>query len=290
MPLEVKSSAKINLTLEVLYKRKDGYHQIKTILQELQLHDTIYLEELPEGELELVCEDKSLPQGEENLAFRAAKVLKEFHAPQKGARITLIKRIPVASGLGGGSSNAAAVFKGLNRLWELSLAPERLGELGALVGSDVPFFIYGGTALAEGRGELIKPLSPFPQLHVLLAAPPGKGLSAAEVYGRLSLDKISGTGRNTDKIVELLEKEAPLGHKYPEIFFRFLCNDLEGPVFLLEKDAFLLKSYLTKKRLPSLVSGSGPTVFALSRDAGKLEETAKELSLKGCRVILTKTK
>lgn len=288
MLLELKSPAKINFTLEVLYRRKDGYHQLKTVLQELQLHDTIFLEELPTGALELVCDDQSLPQGEDNLAYRAANVLKSFYAPHKGAQIRLIKRIPVASGLGGGSSNAAAVLKGLNRLWNLSLPQERLRELGAMVGSDVPFFIYGGTALAEGRGELVKPLPPFPGVKVLLAAPQGRGLSAAQVYSLLNLDKIS-TGTNSDRVVELLEKGLHFGVDPVEELLKFLCNDLETPVFALEKDVLLIKEQLLRKGLPALVSGSGPTVFALSRDVEKLREAAEELSLKGCRVILTKT-
>jgi 4-diphosphocytidyl-2-C-methyl-D-erythritol kinase len=286
--LELKSHAKINLTLEVLYRREDGYHQLKTVLQELALHDTLFLEEFPGGSLELLCDDKTLPRGEENLAYRAALLLQSLYAPGKGARMELIKRIPVAAGLGGGSSNAAAVLTGLNQLWNLSLEVETLVELGARLGSDVPFFIYGGTALAEGRGEQIKPLPSFQQAKVLLVAPKGKGLSAAEVYSSLNLDKIPGR-TNTNSVVELLEegchsRKDPFGE-----LLKLICNDLETAVFTLEEDVFFLKEQLLRKGLAALVSGSGPTVFALSRDEKALREAGKELSLQGHRVIFTET-
>jgi 4-diphosphocytidyl-2-C-methyl-D-erythritol kinase len=286
--LEIKSHAKINLTLEVLFRREDGYHQLKTVFQELELHDTLFLEELPAGSLELLCNDTTLPRGEGNLAYRAALLLKSLYAPDKGARMELIKKIPVAAGLGGGSSNAAAALKGLNQLWNLSLEAETLGELGAVLGSDVPFFIYGGTALAEGRGEQVRPLPCFPPAKVLLAVPAGKALSAAEVYSALCLDKIPAR-TVSDRFVELLEESLNSGKDFFHELLRLLCNHLESPVFSLEEDVFFLKEQLLSKGLAALVSGSGPTVFALSRDEKNLREAGKELALQGHRVIFTET-
>ena len=288
MRLELRSHAKINLTLEVLARREDGYHQIETVLQELELHDTLFLEESSGGSLELYCNDHTLPRGEENIAYRAALLLQAHYAPAKGARLELIKRIPVAAGLGGGSSNAAAVLKGLNLLWNLCLPAGTLAGLGSRLGSDVPFFIYGGTAFAGGRGELVRPLPPLPQAKVLLVALEGKGLSAAGVYSALKLDKIPARA-NTGRVVELLEKRCRSRVDFFEKLLALLRNDLEAPVFTLEKDVLFIKGQLLQKGLAALVSGSGPTVFALSADENRLQRAGEELAKQGFRVILTET-
>jgi 4-diphosphocytidyl-2-C-methyl-D-erythritol kinase len=288
--MEYKSHAKINLTLEVLSKRRDGYHEIRTVFQELELHDTISFEVIAGGGLELTCSDSSLPGGEENLAYKAALLLKSLYAPDKGIRMHLTKRIPIAAGLGGGSSNAAAVLKALNRLWKLSLNDTILLELGARLGSDVPFFLYGGTALAEGRGEILKPLPDFPQTGVLLTSPKGLKLSAAEVYGSLKLDRIGERKLDaTGKFVQLLNENRGLGNDLFDDFLKLLCNDLEFPVFDLQDDVFLLKKKLLQNGITALVSGSGPTIFALSRDEELLQEMGKRLIENDCRVINTKT-
>ncbi len=294
--LKLKSHAKINLLLEVLYRRRDGYHQLRTILQELELHDTLYLEEIPGGRLELLCDDPSLPSGKGNLAFRAAQLMQSTFAAGRGARIRLKKRIPIAAGLGGGSSNAAAVLKGLNRLWGLFLPDNDLGMLGAQLGSDVPFFISGGTALAGGRGEIIQPLPPFPRTKVLLAAVRGARLSAAEVYSALDLEKISPVTK-IEQFIRLLEATAGgarAGAGAPgKDFFNSLAslmqNHLEAPVFSLHKDTASLKDKFLRKGLAAMVSGSGPTLFVLSRDDQLLYKLEKELPREGCWGILTET-
>ena len=288
--MEYKSHAKINLTLEVLGKRRDGYHEIRTIMQELELHDTISFELISGGRLELSCSDPSLPLGEENLAYKAAMLLKSLYAPDKGIRMNLTKRIPVAAGLGGGSSNAAAVLKALNSLWNLSLDDTILLELGAGLGSDVPFFLYGGTALAEGRGEKLKPLPAFPQTGVLLTSPKGLRLSAAEVYGSLRLDRIRERKFHaTNRFIQLLNENSEPDSDFFDDYVKLLCNDLEDPVFDLQKDVFMLKEKLLQKGLSALLSGSGPIVFALSRDEELLIEMGKRLLLNDCMVIMTKT-
>jgi 4-diphosphocytidyl-2-C-methyl-D-erythritol kinase len=287
--IEYKSHAKVNLTLEVLGKRRDGYHEIRTIMQELELHDTISFELISGGRVELTCSDSSLPRGEENLACKAALLLKSLYAPDKGIRMNLTKRIPIAAGLGGGSSNAAAVLKALNRLWELSLDHKILLELGARLGSDVPFFLLGGTALAEGRGEKLKPLPDFPQAEVLLTSPEGLRLSAAEVYGALKLDRLGERKLATARFVQLLNENDRRGSGLYENLINLLCNDLEVPVFALQEDVFFLKEKLLQNGITALLSGSGPTVFALSRDEGPLREMGKRLILNGCVVIFTKT-
>lgn len=286
--MELKAHAKINLTLEVLYRRNDGFHQIRTILQELELCDILNLEENPGGKIELFCSDSTLPAGEENLAYQAANLLQGRYAPGKGVRIRLNKKIPVAAGLGGGSSNAAAVIKGLNRLWGLSLEKETLAKLGAILGSDVPFFLYGGTCLAEGRGEQVRTLPHFPQVKVLLAAPAGMKLSAAQVYDCLNLDKIPESKATTELFALLAANKKSPENAWEEISKK-LYNHLERPVFSRCKDVALLKQKLLERGLPALLSGSGPTVFALSREEHKLQKVSRALAVQGYKVILTET-
>jgi 4-diphosphocytidyl-2-C-methyl-D-erythritol kinase len=293
MRLKLKSHAKINLILEVLYRRQDGYHQLRTILQELELHDTLYLEDISGGKLELICDNPSLPSGKGNLAFRAAQLMQSAYATGRGVRIHLKKRIPVAAGLGGGSSNAAAVLKGLNRLWGIFLHDDDLRKLGSLLGSDVPFFISGGTALAGGRGEIIQPLPLFPQIKVLLAAVHGAKLSAAEVYSALDLEKISSMTK-IEQFIRLLEENsegagAGAGKDYFKELASLIQNHLEPPVFYLHKGTALLKEKLLQKGLAAMVSGSGPTLFVLSRDDQLLYKLEKELSREGCWTIITET-
>jgi len=286
--LKLKSHAKINLILEVLWRRQDGFHQIKTVLQELELHDTLFLEDVPGRKLELICDDPFLPVGEGNLAYRAARLMQSRYAPGRGVKIELKKRIPIAAGLGGGSSNAAAVLKGLNRLWDLSLSDDDLRALGARLGSDVPFFISGGTALATGRGEIIQPLPPFPWTKVLLVAVYGAKLSAAEVYSFLDLDKIPAVAA-TEQFILLLEKGNKFGKDYYNELLPLIQNHLEPSVFCLHRGTASLKENLQRKGLTAIVSGSGPTLFVPSRNDLFLHKLEKELSGKGYRAILTET-
>lgn len=314
--LVVDASAKINLTLEVLYRRKDGFHQIRTILQELKLCDTLYLEAVPDGKIELRSEDgfiprvenstadgavhrqpakkifhepsQALPAGEGNLAYEAARLLQQRYAFRKGVRIKLIKRIPIAAGLGGGSSDAAAVLSGLNKLWGLALKKEDLQELGSALGSDVPFFLYGGTALATGRGELVQPLPPLPQTKVLLAAPRGLTLSAGQAYSFLNLDKIP-EGNMTAQVIQLLQENLQGKVNTGAEIGKLLCNHLELSVFPRQKKVAALKEEILQKGLPALLSGSGPMVFALATAEGRLQQIAADLVAQGCSVILTET-
>lgn len=287
--LELHAPAKINLTLEILYRRDDGYHQLRTVLQELAYGDTIFLDELPGRRLDFFCDDPRLPLGEANLACRAAALLQESYAPERGARISLLKKIPVAAGLGGGSSDAAAVLKGLNRLWGLDLSRDKLHGLAARLGSDVPFFLYGGTALGEGRGDIIHPLPPFPHTFVLLVCLPQAALSTPIVYHELNWEKIK-KGENTGTFIRLL-KERPEQEKRNgdllEQLLGLMVNDLETAAFNLVKELFPLKEKLRQLGLAPLLSGSGPTFFALSRDPGKLSAAKERLAAEGYDAILT---
>lgn len=282
MPFKLKSFAKINLILEVLARRSDGFHEVETVLQQLELHDIICFEELPKGRMEFICDDPELPMGEENLVCKAAQLLKKI-VPRKGAKIVLHKRIPVAAGLGGGSSNAATVLLGLKKLWNLPLEEALLFQLAARLGSDVPFFIWGGTALAKGRGEVIYSLPAFPAVKVLLAIPRDLQLTAGEVYSSLVMDKITRKAATNDFIRFL--KEGSKGYRH---LVELLHNDLEMGL-LYEKRVSDLKHKFRQKKLPALLSGSGPTVFALSPDEQELLNLGKELEGEGYRTFLTAT-
>ena len=182
--ITVEAHAKINLTLEVLGLREDGYHEIASIIQTIDLHDTLDLE--PAGSIILECDRQEL-QRPDNLALKAARILKERAGLKRGVRMVLRKQIPVSAGLGGGSSDAAAALTGLNRLWGLGLAIEDMVSLGAELGADVPFFLYGGTAMAQGFGERLRPLPPANLTPIVLLVPPIRvPRKTATVYGKLS--------------------------------------------------------------------------------------------------------
>jgi len=281
------SHAKINLTLEVLYRRFDGFHQLETVMQELRLADVLYLEDLPGERIELTCDHPLLPADERNLAYRAAECFQSRYAPGRGVKIRLNKKIPLSAGLGGGSSNAAAVLKGLQVLWNISLKEESLLEMAGRLGSDVPFFLYGGTALATGRGELVRPLAPFPPVKVLLVSPADFMLSTGRVYNALVLDKMADKDK-TKKFVRILEKERETC-LLPRLL-DLLTNDLETAAFSLKKEIKFLKEQLQRFGLTALLSGSGPTVFALSTEKDRLEQICKELAARGYNAILTETK
>lgn len=252
-PLTLKAPAKVNLTLEVLGRRDDGYHDIVSILQTIDLCDTLTLE--PADAIILEC-DRAALQSPDNLALRAAHLLRDATGCEKGTRIRLQKGIPVAAGLGGGSSDAAATLKGLNVLWGLGLSREELVRLASKLGSDVPFFVYGGTAMAQGRGEQVRPLPPADLKWMVLLAPaievPRK---TAALYGRLTPSHFT-SGALTRK----LEARIRGGGDAPP---QFLFNVFDDVAF----DAFpgLERYWQTFYSLGAReihLAGSGPTVFA----------------------------
>jgi 4-diphosphocytidyl-2-C-methyl-D-erythritol kinase len=180
--LELSAAAKVNLTLEVLGRRGDGYHEVRTVMQTIDLADRVALEEC--DAIELTTKAPGVPTDSTNLAMKAALALRDAARIEHGVRIALDKRIPVAGGLGGGSTDAAAVLLGLNRLWRLRWPLARLEEIAVTLGMDVPFFLRGGAALGTGRGECLKPLQTVGLSLVLVS--PGIAVSTAETYGRLT--------------------------------------------------------------------------------------------------------
>ena len=246
MSLVVKSPCKVNLLLNVLGRRADGFHEVETILQPVPLFDELRIEKTGAG-LELSCSDSRLSVGEDNLVHRAAKAfLKKVESG--GAEIHLQKNLPLAAGIGAGSSNAAWTLRGLNELFENPLSAEQLQELAADLGSDVPFFLQDNPALATGRGEIIVPAESPPPYKVVLFKPQFS-VPTPDAY-RKCLDADSVPGINYE----------PQTHESLT-----LVNDLEKPVFAKHRYLAELKHWLSNRRDTQavLMSGSGSTIFAI---------------------------
>jgi 4-diphosphocytidyl-2-C-methyl-D-erythritol kinase len=252
----LNAAAKVNLTLEVLGKRADGYHEIVTVMQAVDLSDRLTIEDAPT--LSLVTNAEGVPADGENLVMRAAVLLREAAGVERGARIRLEKRIPVAAGLGGGSSDAAATLWGLNRLWGLRWSRQRLAELGARLGMDVPFFLGGARALATGRGERVATLAPG-GAYALVLVNPNRPLGTREVYGQVTEAAFSD-GSGASAMVEALRR------RNPALVARHLYNGLEGVVAPGHPVIGQMKAALLGAgALGAVMSGSGPTVIGLGR-------------------------
>lgn len=253
--LYIKAPAKINLTLDVLHKRPDGFHEVEMIMTTVDLADRIGLESREDGVIKIISADRYVPDDQRNLAYQAAKLLKDTYNVQAGVSIVLEKRIPVAAGLAGGSSDAAATLKGLNRLWNLQLTADQLAELGAKIGSDVSFCVYGGTALATGRGEKIQELPSPPNCWIILAKP-SIGVSTADVYGGLKVNEIIHP--NTSEMIRAIKE------KDYELMCATMGNALESVTLKLYPEVSTIKEQMMKFGADAvLMSGSGPTVFGL---------------------------
>lgn len=252
----LEAHAKVNLMLDVGGKRPDGFHEVSMILQTIALADRITIRKTEEAEIRLrITEPK--PEGlssEDNLMVRAAQLLNDLFGLTSGVEMTLEKHIPMAAGLGGGSSDAAAVLIGMNRLFELALEEEELEKLGSILGSDVPFFMRGGTQWARGRGELLLPL-PDVKMQPVVLATPNKGVSTAEIYKRMD-DLYAFPHPDT-----ALAAERILNGENAEALFE---NVMERVTVSLLPEIGAMKDLMSRKGAKrALMSGSGPTVFGI---------------------------
>ncbi|SFJ35326.1 4-(cytidine 5'-diphospho)-2-C-methyl-D-erythritol kinase [Thermoflavimicrobium dichotomicum] len=272
MYISEKAPAKINLTLDVLYKRDDGYHELEMVMTTIDLADRIDLIDLPYNEIRLESSSGLVPQDERNLAYLAAKRLKEKMRIDRGVSIYISKQIPVAAGLAGGSSDAAATLRGLNKLWKLGLSLEELADIGAEIGSDVPFCVYSHTAIAKGRGEILIPLPPPPPCWVVLAKPV-HGVSTADIFGQLRVDEIR-VHPSTEAMAAAIRSndfEAICNH---------LGNVLEPVTMSMYPEVRKIKDKMIQFGADAvLMSGSGPTVFALVKQESRAQRLVN--SLKG---------
>lgn len=253
--LSKKAPAKINLTLDVLGKRADGYHEVKMVMAQVDLADRLEFERRKDGKIVVQMSEGFLPEDHRNLAYQAAKLLKDKYRIACGVSIFIHKNIPVAAGLAGGSSDAAATLRGMNELWEIGADMEELAEIGALIGSDVSFCVHGGTAIATGRGEQIEHIDPPPSCWVILAKPP-IGVSTGEIYRRI--DAAKKRQEMTPAMVEAIRN-----NNYEQLC-RSLSNTLEEVTLPLYPEVGQIKARMLDSGVDAaLMSGSGPTVFGL---------------------------
>ena len=265
----VKANAKINLTLDILNKRADGYHEVAMVMQAVGLFDTIHLTQAAAG-IALRLDTRELPADEGNLAFRAARVFLDAYHISDGVRIEIEKRIPIAAGLAGGSADAAGVLRGLNALFAVGATADDLAALGARLGSDVPFCVYGGTMAAAGRGEILTLLPAVTEAWAVLAKPP-VAVSTAWAYGAFDREKPPSALRTAAMIDAV--KSGDL-----ERIAAGLSNDLER---VTQKAHPVIGEYRRILRengaLNSLMTGSGPTVYALAKTEREAERAAEAI-------------
>ncbi|MBT5873899.1 MAG: 4-(cytidine 5'-diphospho)-2-C-methyl-D-erythritol kinase [Candidatus Latescibacteria bacterium] len=264
--LTIESYAKVNLGLWVTGKRPDGYHDIETIMQTVDLKDTIEVSRSP-SDLVITCTDPEVPTDHQNLAYQAAESLRVRYKITSGARIHIHKRIPVAAGLAGGSGNGAATLRALNRLWKIGLSESKLIQFAAELGSDVPFCMTGGTALASGRGERLEPLEvSCPGIFVLVK--PLCQVSSAWAYQNLRIG-LTKLDRKVNLVVCALQQSDRLK------LANCLQNDLERPVLPAFPIVEQVKHLLTENGAEGVtMSGSGPTVFGIAQDRTTAEHIA----------------
>ena len=274
--ISLKALAKINLGLDVIGEREDGYHEVRMVMQSIHLYDRVEIRRLRSSQIRVETNLYYLPVDEDNLVYRAAKLLKETCGIRDGVKITLSKFIPVAAGLAGGSSDAAAVLVGMNRLFKLGLKQERLLELGEQIGADVPFCIMRGTALAEGIGEKLTPISGMPKCPVLIAKP-AVSVSTKEVYDSLRLH--DGMDHpDIDGMVEAVRQ------KDLSLIASKMGNILETVTITKYPVIREIKKIMKENgALNAMMSGSGPSVFGLFESEKELQ-TAYE-ALKQCDFV-----
>lgn len=258
-----KAPAKINLSLDVLGKRADGYHEVRMVMTSIDLADRVECEDLPEDTISIRTSAPYVPEDERNFAYQAAKCIKETYGIHRGVEISIKKNIPVAAGLAGGSTDAAATIRALNRLWAIGMTYQDMLEIAAKIGSDVAFCVKGGTALATGRGEQIAPLPSLPPCWVILVKP-AVSVSTAQIYK--DLDSQPAKHPNVDEMIKAIEREDFQG------ICHLLGNTLEAVTMKKVADIAKIKAHMKGIGAEGiLMSGSGPTVFALTQHESRMQ-------------------
>ncbi len=283
--------AKLNLFLQVGDRREDGYHEIRSIMQGLELSDELYFRRTDGsgGKVVIRCNDKCVPSGGENLVCKAVEAFEDHTRVMgsSGVDVLLNKRIPIGAGLGGGSADAAAALLAMNQIYELEMPVETLMDIGARIGSDVPFCIQGGTALAMGRGEMIKRLDPLPPFQVVLAST-GDEVSTREVYERFDSLLESGQAEpaaELDKVFEVLMGGIER-HEF-ETIYPNLRNNLESATIAADQVREFKEAALGAGAVAAMMSGSGSTVFAIVSGMEQAAEVAWELGKEAPITIIT---
>ncbi|MCE5324440.1 4-(cytidine 5'-diphospho)-2-C-methyl-D-erythritol kinase [bacterium] len=281
--VELVSYAKVNLTLEVSGKRADGYHEIDSIVQTIDITDDLIMTKAEPGVISVTCDTAGVPEGSGNIIYAACKEFFTRSGLHAGVECLLRKRIPMQAGLGGGSGNAAAAVAGLNRLYECGLEAKELAEIAAAAGSDAPLFIYGGTIRMRGRGEIIDPLPDAPQMHIVVVKP-GVGVSTAWAYAELDKSNISrceSASQRAERAIRESDRDGLIAG---------MCNDFD-PVVTAEFDEVrLAKSRLIETGAQrAMLSGSGSAVFGVFDTYDAARQAAMDLMGEFAQVFLTRT-
>ncbi len=279
--ISFEAHAKINLSLDVLGKRDDGYHTLQMIMQTIQLHDTISVYEIPAG-VEIICKAPFVPNNSSNIAYKAAELILQRYGIKSGVKIEIVKKIPVAAGLAGGSTDAAAVLKGINNMFSLGIEEADLKQLGKTIGADVPYCIMGGTALAEGIGEKLTALASPGNIPLLLVKP-RIGVSTAWVYKNFDLKRVKERP-DTQLLISAVEAGD----------IRTLAVNMKNVLESVTRQKYPvienIKNELVKLgALGSMMSGSGPTVFGIFEDIEKAQYAFNKLKSSKHECILTQT-
>lgn len=269
----IKAMAKVNLGLDVLRRRENGYHDVKMIMQTVNIYDTLTLSKKEDAQIVITTNTGELPLNEDNLIYKAAKLLFERTGKEAGVSIHLDKQIPIAAGMAGGSTDAAATLLGLNELYDLGLNKEELAEIGVKIGADVPYCIYGGTCLSEGIGEVLTKLPDTPDCYVVVAKP-GIGVSTKYVYENLHIETVKDHP-DIDGMIEAIREGSLDG------VVKKMENVLETVTIKRYPEIETMKNCLMENGAENaLMSGSGPTVFGIFKEENiakhalfKLEET-----------------
>ncbi|MCI6277459.1 MAG: 4-(cytidine 5'-diphospho)-2-C-methyl-D-erythritol kinase [Clostridium sp.] len=279
--MKVKAYGKVNLSLDIVGKREDGYHFLEMIMQTIDLYDVVNVVKIPSG-IEIRCNKSYVPTDRRNIAYRAAELFLETFKIKSGVRIEIEKNIPISAGLAGGSTDGAAVIKAMNDLFKTNASKERLSEIGVIIGADIPFCIYGGTALIKGIGEEVTPLKTF-ENHILVLVKPNFGVSTKEVYGAIDIKKIH-KHPNTKALMEAIERNDE----------RFISCNMKNVLenVTLNKHRVLkdIKNEMIKRGAEgALMSGSGPTVFGIFDDMLKAQRCYDAMKKNFNEVYLTRT-
>lgn len=263
MEIIEKAPAKINLGLDVLYKRPDGYHELEMVMSSVDLADRLLIEELVEDKIIVETNKAFLPVDQRNNVYQAAMLIKERFNIKKGIKITIKKNIPVAAGLGGGSTDCAAALRGINRLWKLGLSLGELADIGLEVGTDVPYCVYGKTAFIGGKGEKVHLIESMPQCWVVLVKP-RMSVSTRTVFKEVDAHQV--THPNISELVEAINQQ-----NYQQMIAK-MGNSLEDVTIQRHPVIQQIKERMIKYGADvSLMSGSGPTVFALCQQYSRAQ-------------------
>lgn len=280
--MKIKAYAKINISLDIVGKREnDGYHLLRMIMQNIDLYDEISIEKQKEG-ITISCNKNYVPTDSRNLAYKAASLFKEIYNIEEGVYIDITKNIPVSAGLAGGSTDAAAVLKLMNRIFDVNASDEELMNIGLKLGSDIPYCINGGTALCEGIGEKLTTLKPFKD-KILVLVKPSFGVSTKEVYKTFNLERVR-VHPKTESLMEAMEND--------DLYY--VANNMKNLLenVTLRKHNILIKIKEDMYRygaLGAMMSGSGPSVFAFFDDMLKAQRCYEKMKENYKEVFLTRT-